>query len=69
MIDDEGCPGPVRCQLYILAHDARVAHLGCVRDLAEPCAGAGNPERHRELLGRAQDEILAGLRGRLGVPA
>jgi hypothetical protein len=68
-MSDDGCPGPVNCPLYIIAHDARIGHLGCVRDLAEPCEGAGNPERYRELINRAQDEILTGLRARLGVPS
>lgn len=26
-----------RCPLYHAAHVAELAHLGCVRDLAEPC--------------------------------
>lgn len=67
--NDDGCPGPVNCPLYIIAHEARISHLGCVRDLAEPCEGAENPERFGALLDRAQREIIAGLRARLGVPA
>lgn len=67
--DDDGCPGPTRCPLYILAHDPRVAHLGCVRDMAEPCEGSASPERFNALFDRAHASIFEGLRARLGVPA
>lgn len=67
--DDDGCPGPARCPLYILAHDARVAHLGCVRDMGEPCEGSASPERFEALFDRAHGAIFADLRARLGVSA
>lgn len=63
----DGCPGPVNCPLYVISHDCATSHLGCVRDLAEPCDGSSSPERFQALMDRAHDEIFAGLRKRLGV--
>lgn len=67
LADDDGCPGPARCPLYILAHDASVAHLGCVRDMAEQCEGSAGPEQFDALFDRAHATIFSGLRARLGV--
>lgn len=54
-----GCPGAPKCPLYVLSHDASTSHLGCVSDLAEPCAGQGSPAGYEALFLRAVAAIFA----------